>query len=109
MLLIHESCYGRQKISLKIVIHTGYALSLYRCICISQRNINKAKNFASLLHVVSSNCNISRPMDYLSSLAHTYTLYVYDLHFFFFFFLIFLISNSSTLQCGHYLQVPANS
>ena len=29
MLLIRESCYGRQRISLKIVIHTGYALSLH--------------------------------------------------------------------------------
>ena len=54
--------------------HTALSLHL------SQRNINKAKNFASLLHVDLPIAIFHGRWITLSSLAHIYTLYVYDLH-----------------------------
>ena len=70
MILISESCYARQRISLKIVIHSRVRfIAAYVSVQING-------NFASLLHV-SPKCNISRPMDYFEFFSSTD---VYDLH-----------------------------
>ena len=78
MFLIRESCYGRQRISLKIVINSRVRfiarLSPHTCQSVYYK---QSGNFASLLRV-SPNCNIYHGRWItLSSLARTY---VYDLH-----------------------------